>query len=86
MLVDTVRTIWLSVPTFTGAFPNVTQLLLLGEALDCSRYGLLINGHVKNNELGGEWLRFNGGYLSVTETLSNRMALVALIPFVALIP
>ena len=34
MLVDTIRTIWLLVPTFTGAFPNVTQFVLLGDALD----------------------------------------------------
>lgn len=86
MLVDTSRTIWLLVLTLNGTFVNVTQLAPVSEAADWSRYGLFVNGQVKTNELGGEKPRFNGGYVSTTEMLSKRIALVALIPLVALMP
>ena len=76
--------IWLLVPTFTGAFVSVTQIGVSSEVLDWRRYGLLVNCQEKTSVLLRVRLRFKAGYVCTTETWSNRMALVAAIPFVAL--
>ena len=74
------------VPRFTGAFVRVVQLVERSEVLNCSRYGLLVNGQVNTSDPGSEKVSFMGGYMSTTETLSSRIPFVMANPLVALMP
>jgi len=51
MLVDTVRTIWLSVPTFTGAFPSVTSYCCWARHWTAGDTAIA-KRHVKNKRVG----------------------------------
>src|SRR5262249_37758428 len=60
-LPDAATTIWLFVPTLTGTFVNVTQLLPGSEVADASRYGLFVNGQVKTSRFEPEEPRLRCG-------------------------